>query len=52
MFYERTGIYRMLLTAMRLDFRHPITEEPISLLVRRGEAFDEAIEVLNPYRVA
>jgi tRNA pseudouridine65 synthase len=47
MFYERTGIYRMMLTAMRLDFRHPISEEPISLLVGRGEAFDNAIEILQ-----
>lgn len=47
MFYERTGIYRMMLTAMRLDFRHPITQEPISLLVGRGEAFDNAIEILQ-----
>ncbi len=51
MFYERTGIYRMLLTAMRLDFRHPITEEPISLLVRRGEAFDEALQHLKPFQI-
>lgn len=47
MFYETTGIYRMLLTAMRLDFRHPTSHEPISLLVGRGEAFDEAIETLE-----
>lgn len=47
MFYERTGIYRMLLTAMRLDFRHPTSSEPISLLVGRGEAFDDAIEILT-----
>lgn len=46
MFYERTGIYRMLLTAMRLDFRHPTSSEPLSLLVGRGQAFDEAIEGL------
>jgi hypothetical protein len=37
----------MMLTAMRLDFRHPISEEPISLLVGRGEAFDNAIEILQ-----
>ena len=47
MFYEKTGIYRMLLTAMRLDFRHPTSHEPISLLVGRGEAFDEAIDTLE-----
>jgi tRNA pseudouridine65 synthase len=46
MFYQQTGIYRMLLSAMRLDFRHPKTDEPISLLVRRGEAFDQALECL------
>ncbi|MFM8574043.1 MAG: pseudouridine synthase [Pirellula sp.] len=46
MFYQRTGIYRMLLTAMRLDFRHPSTDELMSLLVGRGEAFDQAIEQL------
>jgi tRNA pseudouridine65 synthase len=48
MFYQRTGIYRMLLTAMRLDFRHPTTHEPVSILVGRGQAFDEAIELLTP----
>lgn len=47
MFYEKTGIYRMLLTAMRLDFRHPTTCEPVSLLVSRGQSFDEAVEVLG-----
>jgi hypothetical protein len=38
----------MLLTAMRLDFRHPTTHEPVSILVGRGQAFDEAIGSLAP----
>lgn len=48
MFYQRTGVYRMLLTAMRLDFRHPTTQEPVCILVGRGQAFDEAIGCLGP----
>ncbi len=46
-FYHRTGIYRMMLTSMRLDFRHPFTQELVSLWVPRGESFDEAIELLR-----
>ncbi|MFN5275623.1 MAG: hypothetical protein ACK5E3_20665, partial [Planctomycetota bacterium] len=47
MFYQRTGVYRMLLTAMRLDFRHPTSQEPMTLWVRRGESFDQAIQALE-----
>jgi tRNA pseudouridine65 synthase len=47
MFYQRTGVYRMLLTAMRLDFRHPTSQEPMTLWVRRGESFDRAIQALE-----
>jgi tRNA pseudouridine65 synthase len=46
-FFEKTGIYRMLLTAMRLDFRHPFTQELVSLWVPRGESFDGALAKLR-----
>jgi tRNA pseudouridine65 synthase len=46
-FFERSGIYRMMLTAMRLDFRHPFTHEPTSLWVPRGDDFDRAITHLR-----
>ncbi len=45
-FFERTGIYRMLLTAMRLEFRHPFTEQFVTLLVQPGEAFETALKAL------
>lgn len=46
-FFERTGIYRMLLTSMRLDFRHPFTMEPMSLWVPRGRDFEAALTHLR-----
>lgn len=46
-FFERTGVYRMLLTSMRLDFRHPFTSEPISLWVPRGKDFETALTHLR-----
>jgi tRNA pseudouridine65 synthase len=46
-FYQRTGIYRMMLTSMRLDFRHPFTQELVSIWAPRGESFDEAVELLR-----
>ena len=42
-FFEQTGVYRMLLTGMRLDFRHPFTMEPLSLWVPRGRDFERAL---------
>lgn len=51
MFFEKTGEYRMMLTAMRLDFRHPYTDEWVTLWVPRGESFDAALRQLEPYRV-
>jgi tRNA pseudouridine65 synthase len=46
-FFERTGVYRMLLTSMRLDFRHPMTGDPISVWVRRGDGFERALNRLR-----
>jgi tRNA pseudouridine65 synthase len=46
-FFDSTGVYRMLLTSMRLDFRHPFTMEPLSLWVPRGDGFDEALRCLR-----
>jgi tRNA pseudouridine65 synthase len=47
MFFERTGHYRMMLTAMRMDFRHPVTQEWLTLQAPRGESFDEAVRALS-----
>lgn len=47
MFFERTGHYRMMLSAMRLDFRHPVTQEMLTLQAPRGESFDAAIAHLE-----
>jgi tRNA pseudouridine65 synthase len=45
--FAETGIYRMLLTAMRLDFRHPFTNEPTTILSSWGQDFDRVIEQLR-----
>ena len=42
-----TGVIRMLLTSMRLDFRHPYTGELQSIVVSRGSEFDLAISKIN-----
>ena len=41
--WAKTGVFRMLLTSMRLDFRHPYTCELQSIVVGRGSEFDRAI---------
>jgi tRNA pseudouridine65 synthase len=46
-FFEKTGIYRMMLTAMQLDFLHPFTQEPFSLCVPRGDDFEAAVVYLK-----
>ncbi|MEQ1824882.1 MAG: pseudouridine synthase [Pirellula sp.] len=51
MVFERLGVYRMLLTAMRLDFRHPYTGELQSIVVRRGTQFDRLMSMLERWRV-
>lgn len=50
--YAQTGVYRMLLTAMRMDFRHPFTDELLSIVVSRGSEFDRVINALKCYEVA
>ncbi len=47
---KETGVLRMLLTSMRLDFRHPYTGELQSILVGRGSEFDRVILKLAPHR--
>ena len=42
-----TGVVRMLLTSMRLDFRHPYSGELQSIVVSRGSEFDLAISKIN-----
>ncbi len=42
-----TGVVRMLLTSMRLDFRHPYSGELQSIVVGRGSEFDLAISKIN-----
>lgn len=49
MVFAQTGIYRMMLTAMRLDFRHPYTNELHSIVVSRGSEFDRIIEQITPF---
>ena len=51
MVYAQSGVYRMLLTAMRLDFRHPYTGELHTIVAKRGSEFDRLIEQLNPFKV-
>jgi tRNA pseudouridine65 synthase len=46
--FGQTGVYRMLLTAMRLDFRHPISGELHSVVVSRGSEFDRLLKHLKP----
>ena len=43
-----TGVVRMLLTSMRLDFRHPYSGELHSIVVGRGSEFDRVIAKLVP----
>ena len=49
--FDRTGVVRMLLTSMRLDFRHPYSGELQSIVTGRGSEFDLAISQLQGYRV-
>jgi len=49
--FDRTGVVRMLLTSMRLDFRHPFSGELQSIVTGRGSEFDLAISQLQGYRV-
>lgn len=45
--YEKTGVYRMLLTAVRVDFRHPYTNEMVTVSVGRGSGFDRVVQILR-----
>jgi tRNA pseudouridine65 synthase len=49
MVFARSGVYRMMLTAMRLDFRHPYTNELVSLTAHRGSEFDRLLDLIQPY---
>jgi tRNA pseudouridine65 synthase len=44
-----TGVPRMLLTSMRLDFRHPYSDEMQSILVDQGSQFEQVMDWLEPY---
>lgn len=46
-----TGVVRMLLTSMRLDFRHPYTGELQAITVSRGTQFDKAVSQMLPHRL-
>ncbi len=48
---EETGVVRMLLTSMRLDFRHPYSGELHSIVAGRGSEFDHVVDKLEPYRI-
>jgi tRNA pseudouridine65 synthase len=45
--HEKTGVYRMLLSAVRVDFRHPYTQEMVTINCGRGSSFDQVIEELR-----
>jgi len=45
--YSKTGIYRMLLTALRLDFRHPFTDQLITIHSGRGSEFDRVVDYMR-----
>ena len=45
--FGRTGVSRMLLTSMRLDFRHPYSGELHSIVVGRGSEFDRVIATIG-----
>ena len=47
---DRTGVVRMLLTSMRLDFRHPYSGELQSIVTSRGSKFDLVVSQLQMYR--
>ena len=48
----KTGVCRMLLTSMRLDFRHPYSGELQTIVVGRGSEFDLALSKMrNPMSV-
>ena len=49
--FGTTGVSRMLLTSMRLDFRHPYSGELHSIVVGRGSEFDRAIATMETYRI-
>ena len=46
--FAETSVVRMLLTSMRLDFRHPYTGELQAITVGRGTLFDQVISKLKP----
>ena len=46
-----TDVVRMLLTSMRLDFRHPYSGELHSIVVGRGSEFDRVIATMEPHRI-
>lgn len=52
MMHQKTGVYRMLLTAVRVDFRHPYTDEILTIASGRGSEFDKAIEALRSLHLA
>ena len=51
MVFGATGVSRMLLTSMRLDFRHPYSGELHSIVVGRGSEFDRVIAILETHRI-
>ncbi|MFN7894373.1 MAG: pseudouridine synthase, partial [Pirellula sp.] len=47
--FEKTGVYRMLLTAVRLDFRHPYTGELLTIATGRGSEFDRVVSYMRQF---
>jgi tRNA pseudouridine65 synthase len=47
--FQKTGVYRMLLTAVRLDFRHPYTGELLTIATGRGSEFDRVVSYMRQF---
>jgi tRNA pseudouridine65 synthase len=47
--FEKTGVCRMLLTAARLDFRHPYTGEMLTIATGRGSEFDRVVSYMRQF---
>ena len=50
--FETTGVYRMLLSAVRLDFRHPYTGEMLTIATGRGSEFDRVVSYMRQFGTA
>ncbi len=47
--FHRTRVSRMLLSAVRLDFRHPYTGEMLTIATTRGTEFDRVVSFMRQF---